>query len=102
MVEVFSSDVGEGARRDEKKGGRVAKRAEKVATRTRHKIAKRAQEKVPLTAKENYLAKRAKVLIKKRSQEKLMQIYLKEAATRTVQKEMTRKDNAGTRRWKRH
>ena len=27
-----------------------------------------------------------------------MQIYLKEAATRTVQKEMAKKDNAGTRR----
>ena len=38
------------------------------------------------------------MLITKRSKEKLMQIYLKEAATRTVQKEMTRKDNAGTRR----
>lgn len=40
------------------------------------------------------------MLITKRSKEKLMQIkYLKEAATRTVQKEMAKKDtNAGTRR----
>lgn len=39
------------------------------------------------------------MLITKRSKEKLMQMYLKEAATRTVQKEMAKKDtNAGTRR----
>ena len=38
------------------------------------------------------------MLITKRSKEKLMQMYLKEAATRTVQKEMAKKDtNAGTR-----
>ena len=49
--------------------------------RTGAVVAKRA-EKVALTAKE-----------------KLMQMYLKEAATRTAQKEMAKKDtNAGTRR----
>ena len=61
-------------------GAVVAKRVEKVATRT----IKIVQEKVALTAKE-----------------KLMQMYLKEAATRTAQKEMAKKDtNAGTRRMK--
>ena len=60
----------------------VAERAEKVATRTTQKVAKIVQEKVALTAKEE-----------------LMQMYLKEAATRTAQKEMAKKDtNAGTRR----
>ena len=62
-------------------GAVVAKRAEKVATTTQ-KVAKIVQEKVAITAKE-----------------KLMQMYLKEAATRTAQKEMAKKDtNAGTRR----
>ena len=63
-------------------GAVVAKRAEKVATRTTQKVAKIVQEKVAITAKE-----------------KLMQMYLKEAATRAAQKEMAKKDtNAGTRR----
>ena len=67
-------------------GAVVAKRAEKVTTRTTQKVAKRVQEKVAITAKE-----------------KLMQMYLKEAATRAAQKDWRRKTRMrGQGGWKRH